>query len=271
MNSVASIAMTAVILGLSSLPASADTFNFRDRWVAVVTSGQPQSDPLPASALSAPPVTFSGDAYMASGNRGTNSNLFLGVPNARLSDPRSGTLSISFDSDLSSLTFNNVGNVPVAFYSSLIHDLREMVTPSTLDVTFLNNGVQVGSLVAPVANAQSPEERRLGDLTYGAARTFSIPDLTFSSAAFDQAVLHWTLGSRVMLAGFGSCDIDPQTGQGSCRPVFGEFLTPYSIEKLTYTVAVPEPSSYALLGLGLLLMGGVVRKRRSGNSPSVSV
>ncbi|WP_338771297.1 PEP-CTERM sorting domain-containing protein [Massilia sp. METH4] len=52
------------------------------------------------------------------------------------------------------------------------------------------------------------------------------------------------------------------SGQGSVNEWYTRDFTPQTVETVTLISSVPEPTTYAMLGAGLLLMGAVAKRRK---------
>jgi hypothetical protein len=148
----------------------------------------------------------------------------------------------------------------------VIGNKKVMVDDPTLPGVYGTDVVAVGSpgWVTIVADAGDPYQIVLNDLTKGTFLSSAPGSATFDNS-FDQMVTWKVVGSkdphyiiawedRVITQQF-----DPKTGEFKCKGANCDY-NDYVFE-LKLTQPVPEPSTYALMGVGLLGIGAALRKR----------
>lgn len=90
---------------------------------------------------------------------------------------------------------------------------------------------------------------------------FYLADYRFSDNALDHIVDTWTTVDLSSLLGSASLSFALTAGQAHTDPIFGLTIPAYfALDNLTIR-AVPEPSSLAMVGLGLIAGVGVLRRR----------
>ena len=135
------------------------------------------------------------------------------------------------------------------------------------DPAYLGNGMVYGSGTATAA------ESALGDASYGytlLSETISIPDLALEAGTFWLTLQYASVpnGDPIYWDTNNGPSVAWQTSVGNlqgqdCEGCSDSGSQTFQILGDSFTSAVPEPSSFAMLGLGLVGMAGLIRRRLS--------